>query len=115
MLLFAVQLAVCSALPWLLWELDFRALWPYTDWFRKAPVVLESLLEVLEGVCMILVLLLQLAVSTLAAVHWPLFLPVAGEPYLSVVLLEAASSLFPHRIARFACSRCSIIELLTVA
>ncbi|DBA74275.1 TPA: hypothetical protein ACH3X1_011056 [Trebouxia sp. C0004] len=85
LLLFAVQLTVCSALPGLLWELDFRALWPYTDWFRKAPVVFGSLLEFEEGVCKIWILLLQLAVSSLAAVHWPLFLPIAGAliPFLS--------------------------------
>ena len=71
----------------------------YSDRFRLAPIVLDSLVEFLEGVCVIWVLLLRVVVSILAGVHWPLFLPVAGEPYLLVMLLEAACSLFSDQMA----------------
>ena len=54
-----------------------------------------------------LVLLLRAVASTLASMHWPLFLSVAGEPNLLVMLLKAARRLFSDRIAHCAGSRCS--------
>ncbi len=81
------------------WFLDFRVVWPYTDWFRQAPEVLDSFLKFLKGLCMFWDQLLRIVASILAGVHWPLFLPVAGEPNLLVLLLEAARRLFSDQIA----------------
>jgi len=91
----------------MLWHLDYRALWPYSDWFRLAPVILDAYVKFLEGVCIWLVLLLQVVASILAGVHWPQSLVVAGESHLLVMLLEAARTPFSDQIARCAGSRCS--------
>jgi len=55
--------------------------------------------EVFKGALHVLGSLLRMVASILAGVHWPLFLPVAGEPNLLVLLLEAARRLFSDQIA----------------
>ena len=65
-------------------------LWPYSDFLRLFPWILDDFLDFLAGVRMVVVFVLQLLMSQLAPVHWPVALLSSGELHLRHCLLLQA-------------------------
>ena len=88
--LFLAVIAAAHAVPLLAWELDMKWLWPCSDFLRRLPWVLDDILASWADVWTGVVVMMQMLVSELAAVHWPVALLILGELYLQGCLLLQA-------------------------
>ena len=65
-------------------------LWPCSDFLRRLSWVLDDILASWADVRTVVVVMMQMLVSELAAVHWPVALLILGELYLQRCLLLQA-------------------------